>query len=68
MPFLGFWDLLILLLFVVLVFGSRRIPEAGRSLGTGIRTFKDAITARHERQESEEPSSKPALRERDTVL
>jgi sec-independent protein translocase protein TatA len=29
---------------VLLVFGARRLPEIGRSLGTGMREFKHAIT------------------------
>jgi len=36
--------LAILLLIVLLIFGARRLPELGRSLGEGMRGFKDAIT------------------------
>jgi len=36
---------LLLLLFLVLVlFGSKRLPEMGRSLGTGMREFKESIS------------------------
>lgn len=35
----------ILLLVVLLVFGAKRLPELGRSLGQGMRGFKDEITA-----------------------
>ncbi|HEY1775791.1 MAG TPA: twin-arginine translocase TatA/TatE family subunit [Solirubrobacteraceae bacterium] len=35
--------ILILLLVVVLVFGARRLPEIGRSLGDGMRGFKDSL-------------------------
>jgi sec-independent protein translocase protein TatA len=35
----------ILLIVLLLLFGPRRAPEAGRALGQGIREFKDAITA-----------------------
>jgi sec-independent protein translocase protein TatA len=34
----------ILLVVLLLVFGARRLPEIGRSLGEGMRGFKDAIT------------------------
>ena len=45
MPFgIGIWEVLILLLVVLLVFGPKRLPEMGRSLGKGMREFKDAIT------------------------
>jgi sec-independent protein translocase protein TatA len=36
--------ILILLLVVLLVFGARRLPEIGRSLGTGMRDFKTSLT------------------------
>lgn len=35
--------LIFLLLVVLLVFGAKRLPEMGRSLGAGMRGFKDAI-------------------------
>jgi sec-independent protein translocase protein TatA len=34
----------ILLLLVLLLFGAKRLPEIGRSLGTGMREFKDSVT------------------------
>jgi sec-independent protein translocase protein TatA len=36
--------LALLLVIVLLVFGARRLPELGRSLGEGMRGFKDAIS------------------------
>jgi sec-independent protein translocase protein TatA len=38
--------LLLLLLLILLLFGARRLPEIGRSLGTGMRGFKESITGR----------------------
>jgi len=49
-----------LLVLLLLVFGARRLPELGRSLGSGMRGFKDALTG-----ESSEPAI-PA-REEETV-
>ena len=46
MPFdIGIWELLILLLVVLLVFGPSRLPEMGRQLGKGMREFKESISA-----------------------
>jgi sec-independent protein translocase protein TatA len=42
-PDLSFSHILILLLVVTLVFGARRIPEIGSSLGQGIREFKRSL-------------------------
>jgi sec-independent protein translocase protein TatA len=41
---IGFPELLILLVVVLLVFGPKRLPEMGRSLGKGMREFKDSVT------------------------
>ena len=44
MPNLGIWEILLLLLVLLLVFGPKRLPEMGRSLGRGMREFKDSVT------------------------
>ena len=79
MPFgIGVWELLILLLVLLLVFGPKRLPEMGRSLGKGMREFKDSISGKddepvHTTQASELPpaqsddSATAESRERDTV-
>lgn len=36
--------LMIILMVVLLVFGAKRLPEMGRSLGSGMRGFKEAIS------------------------
>ncbi len=36
--------LLFLLVLLLLVFGAKRLPEMGRSLGTGMRGFKDSLS------------------------
>ena len=45
MPFgIGIWELLILLLVLLLVFGPKRLPELGKSMGRGIREFRSTIS------------------------
>ena len=45
MPFnLGFSELLVILLIVLLVFGAKRLPEMGAAMGKGIREFKRSVT------------------------
>jgi TatA/E family protein of Tat protein translocase len=49
--FIGFPEILLLGLVVLLVFGPKRLPEMGRSLGKGMREFKDSITGdKHDEQ------------------
>ena len=45
MPFgISIWELMILLVVLLLIFGAKRLPEMGRSLGKGMREFKDGVT------------------------
>ena len=37
-------EIMLLLLVMLLVFGPKRLPEMGRSLGRGIREFKESVT------------------------
>ena len=55
------WELLILALVVLLVFGPKRLPEMGRSLGKGMREFKSAITGKDDddAERHELPAPKP---------
>ena len=48
---IGLPELLILLLVILLVFGPKRLPEMGRSLGRGMREFKDSISGDKDRDE-----------------
>ena len=43
--FIGFPELLLLGLVALLVFGPKRLPEMGRSLGKGMREFKESISS-----------------------
>ncbi len=40
---LGVWEILLIFLVVLLLFGAKRLPEIGSSLGKGIREFKSSI-------------------------
>jgi sec-independent protein translocase protein TatA len=40
---LGFPEMLLIFVIVVLIFGTSRIPELGRGLGEGIRNFKKSL-------------------------
>jgi len=41
---LGWPEIIIILVVLLLLFGAKRLPEMGRSLGRGMREFKDAVT------------------------
>jgi sec-independent protein translocase protein TatA len=48
-------DLIVVLVIVLLIFGPKRLPEMGRSLGKGIREFKESITSTGKDDEDDEP-------------
>jgi sec-independent protein translocase protein TatA len=51
-PNIGPTEIIIVLVLALLVLGPKRLPETGRSLGRGLREFKDGIRAvRPEREE-----------------
>jgi sec-independent protein translocase protein TatA len=50
-PEIGITGLVVLLIVALLVFGPKRLPEIGRSLGRGMREFKDSITGDKDRDE-----------------
>ncbi len=51
MPEIGIAGLIVILIVAALVFGPKRLPEIGRSLGRGMREFKDSITGQDEKAE-----------------
>lgn len=44
MPTPGIWEIIIVLVVALLIFGPKRLPELGKSLGSGMRSFKDSVT------------------------
>ena len=62
MPEIGITGLIVLLIVALLVFGPKRLPEIGRSLGRGMREFKDSVTGQDDKAELPPPpadESKP---------
>lgn len=48
-------DLVVVLLIVLLIFGPKRLPGLGKSLGHGLREFKDGITGKSTADEEDRP-------------
>jgi sec-independent protein translocase protein TatA len=43
MPGIGQWELILLAVVLLLLFGSKQVPQIGRSLGRGMREFKQTV-------------------------
>ena len=50
--------IIVLVVILLLVFGAKRLPEIGSSLGKGLRTFKSAVTGEDEKREESQPERK----------
>ena len=50
-------EILIILVVLLLLLGAKRLPEMGRSLGKGMREFKDAVTGNEEQPKPPEQLS-----------
>jgi sec-independent protein translocase protein TatA len=51
---IGIPELAIVLLIVLIIFGPKRLPGLGKSLGSGMREFKDSLTGKTKADEAEE--------------
>lgn len=76
MGYLQPWHIIVLLAIALLLFGGKRLPEIGKSLGHGMREFKDAVTGNSSDDDAQpelppaEPTATPTTAtppERETV-
>lgn len=58
---IGIWELVLLLLIVLLLFGTKRLRNVGGDLGTAIRSFKSAMN------DSEETTQENKTKEPDAI-
>ena len=78
---IGWQGLVVIVLVLLVVFGPKRLPELGRSLGRGMREFKDSVGGDHShhdddhapeheigRSHTAEPDALPEAREHDKVV
>ena len=54
MPNIGPLELAIVLVIALVIFGPKRLPDLGKSLGSGMREFKDSLTGKHDDDDAEQ--------------
>ena len=60
MPSIGPMELIVVLVIALIIFGPKRLPDLGRSLGGGMREFKNSVTGGGDRDELS-PSETPSV-------
>jgi sec-independent protein translocase protein TatA len=63
MPNIGTGEIVLLLLVALLLFGAKRLPEIGRSLGSGMREFKDSVTGASKPEATQASELPPAAQD-----
>ena len=58
MPNIGPLELAIVLVIALVIFGPKRLPDLGRSLGSGMREFKDSLTGKDDDEDDEDEQAK----------
>jgi sec-independent protein translocase protein TatA len=58
----GPMELVIVLIIALIVLGPKRLPEAGRAVGKGLREFKDSLSGMSVRDDDEDDEERASLR------
>ena len=58
MPNVGPMELIVILAIALIVLGPKKLPEVGKSLGKGMREFKDSLQGESDRDDDERPAIK----------
>ena len=62
---LGTWEIILIALVILLIFGGKKIPELMRGLGKGLRSFKDGMNGKDEADKTEEQKQEASKGETD---
>ena len=58
MPNVGPMELIVILAIALIVLGPKKLPEVGKSLGKGMREFKESLSGESRRDDDERPAIK----------
>jgi len=58
---IGPLEIIVVLIIALVVFGPKRLPELGRSLGRGIREFRGSVSGDHDDDDERPPSPAPRI-------
>ena len=58
---IGPLEIILVIVVLLVIFGPKRLPSLGKSLGTGMREFKDSITGDDKHRDEDDDEARPAL-------
>jgi sec-independent protein translocase protein TatA len=64
LPGIGPMELIVVLVIALLVFGPKKLPDLGRSIGSGMREFKSSVTGGGDDERDELPAAERASTQR----
>ena len=51
---LGTWEIILIVLVILLIFGGKKVPELMKGLGKGVKSFKDGVNGKADEESKEE--------------
>ena len=57
---LGTWEIILIVLVILLIFGGKKIPELMRGLGKGVKSFKDGVNGKEDEAVADEKAKTPS--------
>lgn len=54
---IGTWEIILIVLVILLIFGGKKIPELMKGLGKGVKSFKDGVNGKED-EDASDPSDK----------
>ena len=64
---LGTWEIILIVLVILLIFGGKKIPELMRGLGKGVKSFKDGVNGKEDEVVPEETEKKQDEKKKEEV-
>ena len=60
---LGTWEIILIVLVILLIFGGKKIPELMKGLGKGVKSFKDGVNGKVDDEPKEEDKKEEVKKE-----
>ena len=55
----GIWEIVLILVIILIIFGVGKLPQVGNAIGKGLRSFRKGQAGEDEEEEEEKPAAKP---------